>query len=51
MIKSPHDHVLGGAPGLNTLFLESRQMTRKVNSEEKMPGVGTESSFLRPQGK
>ena len=46
MIKSPHHHILGGISGLNTPSLESRQITRK-NSEEKMPEVGIEPSFLR----
>ena len=35
MIKSPHDHVLGWIPGLNTPSLESRQMTRKMKLRRK----------------
>ena len=33
--KSPHDHVPGGVPGLNTPSLKSRQMARKVKLGRK----------------
>ena len=51
MIKSLHDHVLGGVSGLNTPSLESRQITGKKLRRKDARSRDRTQFFLRPQGK
>ena len=49
-VKNPHDHILGGVPGLNSPSLESRQIKREKSPNERCPETRSDPGLESARG-